>query len=96
MKGRTILAAIFLLPAIVSGYMTRLMWQAGDSGKWLFGVFTLFFVLLTLTPILPKLRPPQPKPITSTRFVPHWFMMLAVLVVLGTIILAIVNAILSH
>ena len=95
MKGRWILTTVFLLLAIPAGYMTWLMWQAGDSGKWLFGVFTLFFLALATMPLLPK---PKPKPVTftSTRFVPHWFMMLAVLVLLGTIILAIVGAFLRH
>ncbi|MSU53845.1 MAG: hypothetical protein EXS41_10735, partial [Opitutaceae bacterium] len=46
MKGRWIWLVIFLLPAGGAGYMTWLSWQAGDSGKWLFGVFTLFFLAL--------------------------------------------------
>jgi hypothetical protein len=96
MKARQlILATIFLLPAIGAGYMTWLMWQAGDSGKWLFLVFTVFFALMALAPFLPKPKP-KPQTFTSTRFVPHWFMMLAVLVLLLSIILAIVGAFLRH
>jgi hypothetical protein len=95
MKGRWILSTIALLPAIASGYMTWLMWQAGDSGKWLFGVFTLFFLALAATPLLPKPKP-KPQTFTSTRFVPHWFMMLAVLVIAASILAAIVGAVLRH
>ena len=97
MKVRLILATIFLLIAGAAGYMAWLSWQAGDDGKWLFGVFAGFFLLLAAAPVLPRLKAkPQPEASTSTRFVPHWFMMLAVLVVLGTIILAIIGAFLRH
>lgn len=93
MSGRRIIAAIFLLPAIGSGYLTWLLWQAGDSGKWLFLVFTVFFLLLAATPILPKLKSKPPPESTSTRFGPHWFMMLAALVLLGCIILGLIAAV---
>ncbi|SDS50663.1 hypothetical protein [Opitutus sp. GAS368] len=95
MKGRWILAGVFLLPALGAGYMTFLMWRAGDSGRWLFGVFTLFFLALAAMPLLPK---PKPKPVTftGTRFVPHWFMMLAVLAVAAIIGAAIIGAIFRH
>lgn len=82
MKRRWILPGVFLLPAMVAGYLTWLCWQAGDNGKWLFGVFTVFFLMLGATPLLPKPKPKDPASIPSTRFVPHWFMMLAVLVLL--------------
>ncbi len=95
MKGRQILAAVFLLLTAGAGYMTVLMWRAGDSGKWLFGVFTLFFLALAALPLLPKPKP-KPEALTGTRFVSHWFMMLAILVLLGTIILGIIGAILRH
>jgi uncharacterized membrane protein YedE/YeeE len=91
MKGRRILAAIFLLPALASGYMTWLLWRAGDSGQWLFGVFTLFFLALAALPLLPKSKP-KPEATTGTRFVPHWFMMLAVLITVALIFTAIVGA----
>ena len=94
MIGRRIIATIFLLPAIGSGYLTWLLWQAGDSGKWLFLVFTLFFLLLVATPILPKLKSKPPPESTSTRFGPHWFMMLAILVVAASVLAAIFEAIL--
>ena len=97
MKGNRILAAVFLLPAIASGYMTWLMGRAGEDGRWLFGVFTVFFLLLTIAPLVPEFRKktPPPEP-TSTRFVPHWFMLLAILVLLGVAVAAIVGAILRH
>lgn len=90
---RWILTAIFLLPAIASGYLTWLLWRDGDSGKWLFLVFTVFFLLLVATPILPKLRSKPPKEPTFRGFVPHWYMMGAALILLGTIILAIIGII---
>lgn len=93
MIWRRLLFAVLLIPAIISGYLTWLLWRAGDSGKWLFLVFTVFFLLLVATPILPKLKSKPPPPPASTRFVPHWFMLLAMLVVLVAIILAIISAI---
>lgn len=93
MKDRRILAAVFLLPALGASYMTWVMWRAGDSGKWLFGVFALFFLLLTVAPFVPEFkRKPEPPP--TTRFVPHWFMLLGILAVIAVVALAVVNAIL--
>lgn len=76
--------------------MTLVMWRAGDSGQWLFGVFTLFFLLLTVAALVPEFRkqPPPPEPSPNTRFVPHWFMMLAILVVAASVLAAIFGAIL--
>lgn len=99
MKVRWILAAVFLLPAIVSGYMTWLMWRAGDDGKWMFGVFALFFLLLAVAPLVPEFKrqpKPEPKPSTSTGFRPHWFMLLAVLAVAVIVVAAIIGAILRR
>ena len=90
---RWILTAVFLLPAIGSGYLTWLLWREGDSGKWLFLVFTVFFLLLVATPILPKLKSKPPKEPTFRGFVPHWFMMLAALVLLGCIVLGLIAAV---
>ena len=93
MNGRRILAAVFLLPALAAGYMTWLSWQAGDDGKWLFGVFAVFFLLLAAAPVLPQPKAkPQADASTATRFGPHWFMILAVIFVLGTVIIAIISA----
>jgi hypothetical protein len=85
-----ILFVVFLLPALGSIYITWLTWRAGDDSKWLFTVFTVFFLLLASTPLLPK---PKKKPeTTSTRFVPHWFMMLAILAIVLMVLAAIVGA----
>lgn len=85
--GRLLLG-VFLMAGMGSGYMTWLCWRAGDSGQWLFAVFTVFFLMLGATPLFPKPKPKDPASIPSTRFVPHWFMMLAVLA-LVLIVLAI-------
>ena len=90
-----ILFVVFLLPALGSAYITWLTWQAGDSSKWLFTIFTCFFVMLAVTPLFPKSKK-QPEATTSTRFVPHWFMMLAILVIVLSILAAIVGAFLGH
>jgi hypothetical protein len=93
LNARRILAGVFLLIAGIAAYMTWLCWREGNDGKWLFGVFTMFFLLLGAAPLMPKAsHKSQPEPATSTRFVPHWFMMLAVLVLLLTFILGIVGA----
>ena len=93
MKRRWLLSAFFLLPALGAGYMTLLSWRTGDDGKWLFGVFTVFFVGLASAPHLPALKPKRPPdPPTSTRFVPHWFMLLAMLAAALAILATIVGA----
>ena len=96
MKLSWILPAVFLLCALGAGYMTWVMWQAGDSGKWFFGVFTVFFMALTVAPLLPEFRKTQSKPSPNTRFVPHWFMLLAILVMVVVAVLAVVSAILRR
>lgn len=93
MVWRWLLLAGLLIPAIISGYLTWLLWRAGDSGKWFFGVFTVFFLLLAAAPILPKLRSKPPKEPTFRGFVPHWYMMGAALVLVGGIIFALIAAI---
>ena len=99
MKARWLVPVIFLIPAGGAGYMTWLSGQAGDDGQWFFGVMAVFFLLLAVTPFVParKKQPAaEPPAQSSTRFVPHWFMLLAVLVLIGTVILAIVVAILRR
>ena len=98
MKGGWILllCAFFLIPAVASAYMTWLTWRAGDDCRWLFGVFTLFFLLLASAPLMPKLKPKPEPPTASTHFVPHWFMLLAILVIVLSIFAAIVGAILRR
>ena len=95
MKGRRILVAVFLLTAIGAGYMSLLLGRAGDSGKWLFGVFSLFFLFLAVVPLVPELKR-KPEPVRQTRFVPHWFMLLAMLVVILGILAAISGAVLRR
>lgn len=95
MKLWHLFMVFFLLAAGVSGYLTWLCWQAGDDGRWMFGVFTLFFCLLAASPYLPRLgSKPKPEP-GSTRFVPHWFLLLAGLVLLGTVVMAIIGGIVA-
>lgn len=96
MIARLILVVVFLIPAVASAYMTWLTWRAGDDGKWLFTVFLGFFLLVAAAPLLPKLKPKPEPPTTSTRFVSHWFMMLAALAVVVSILAAIVGAILRR
>ncbi|MDP2137157.1 MAG: hypothetical protein Q8J74_04835 [Candidatus Didemnitutus sp.] len=99
MIGRLILVVAFLIPAVASAYMIWLTWRADDDGKWLFTVFFVFFLFLAASPILPKfVFQPKPEPVSTstTRFVPHWFMLLAVLVVLVVILMAIVGSFLHR
>ncbi len=99
MKARWIIAVALLIPATGAGYMTWLSWMAGEDNKWFFGVIAGFFLLMAAAPFLPagKSKPkPEPEPSPNTRFVPHWFMLLAVLVLVLSIILAIVGAVLRH
>jgi hypothetical protein len=94
MHGRRILAAIFLLPALGAGYMTWVTWRAGDSGQWLFGVFAVFFLFLPIALLRPKsTRQAKPEPSPDTRFAPHWFMLLAMLVVMAGLLAAIITVI---
>jgi hypothetical protein len=95
MMTRLILVVAFAIPALASAYMTWLTWRAGDDGKWLFTVFTVFFLLLVASPFLPQFKS-KPKPESaSTRFVPHWFMLLAALVLLGAIVVAIIGGVMA-
>ncbi len=93
MKDRRILAAVFVLPALGASYLTWVMWRAGDSGKWLFAVFALFFLLLSVGPLVPPFKT-KPEPPPTTRFKPHWFMLLAILAIIAVVVLAVVKAIL--
>lgn len=99
MKNRRLVPVMFLLPAAGAGYMTWLSWQAGDDGRWFFGVMAVFFLLLAFTPFIPPRKktpaaePPAPP---DTRFGPPWFMLLAIVTV-GTIAgLALVNTLFSR
>lgn len=94
MNERRILAAVFLLLAIGAGYLTLLLWQADESGKWLFLVFAVFFLCLAAAPFLPATKP-KPAPPPPTGFVSHRFMTLVMVVIVLAILAAIVSAILA-
>ena len=98
MKTRWLVSVLFLIPAAGAGYITWLSWCSGDDGKWLFGVFTAFFLVLSAAPFLPKSKRPPPldAPSTGTRFVPHWFMLLAFLVSAVVVIAALTRVFLWH
>lgn len=71
MKGRLILAAIFLILGFIAARLTWLMWQVGDSGKWFFGVFAVFFFVLAAAPFLPASKKKTAE-VQGTRFIPVW------------------------
>lgn len=97
MKARWLVPVIFLIPAGGAGYMTWLSWEAGEDSKWIFGVFTVFFLLIALVPFLPSLKSkPASEPSPNTRFVPHWFMLLAILAMGAAAVFAVVGAILRR
>jgi zinc transporter ZupT len=96
MNRRWVWSAFFLLPALVAGYIAWLSWRAGDDGKWMFSVFAGFFLVLAAAPFIPASRRPPPEAAPATRFVPHWFMLLAVLLFAVMILLAIIGAILRR
>jgi hypothetical protein len=91
MQRRWIVSSLLLLPALGAGYMTLATWRAGDSSKWLFGVFTVFLLALAVAPHVKDSSKPVPP--VSNGFSPHWFMMLGavavVLLILGTLVGAI-------
>jgi hypothetical protein len=90
-KGRTILAAIFLALGLAAGWMAWLTGRAGEGGKWLFGVFAAFFLILAAAPFLPATKN-EPKKFLPTRFVPAWQMEGMILLAL----LAIVASVVAH
>lgn len=98
MKIRWLVSAFFLLLALGAAYPAWRSGQAGDDGKWLFVVFAAFFLVLGVAPLVPLVRrPPQPETSpTGTRFVPHWFMMLALVVFAVAILLLIIGAFRHH
>lgn len=94
---RLLCVVLFLGAGLWVGYLTRQVWQAGDDSKWLFLLITVFLLSLGTAPLMPVLkRQPKPEPPTSTRFAPHWFLLLALLVTAGIVLAAIVRTILRH
>ncbi len=93
MKGRAILSAVFLLIGLPAGWMAWLTWRANEDGKWLFGVFAAFFLILAATAFLPASKKKQPsEKILHTRFVPAWQMEGMILLAL----LAIIASVVAH
>jgi hypothetical protein len=86
MKTRTILSVVFLAIGLAAGWMAWLTWRAGDEGKWLFGIFAAFFLLLAAAPFFPAPKTKkEPEKVLGTRFAPAWQtegMLLLVLVVI--------------
>ena len=91
MKGRILLAAVFLLIGLAAGWMAWLTWRAGEDSKWLFGVFAAFFFIFATAPFLPVPKR-EPKKVMPTRFVPAWQMEGMILLAL----LAIVASVVAH
>jgi hypothetical protein len=91
MKGRTFLAAVFLLVGLAAGWMTWLTWRAGEDSKWVFGVFAVFFFIFATAPFLAAPKK-EPKKALNTRFVPAWQMEGMILLAL----LAIVASVVAH
>jgi hypothetical protein len=92
MKGRAVLAAVFFVGGLAAGGMAWLTWRAGGDGKWLFGVFAAFFLILAAAPILPALKDKKtPVEASGTRFAPAWWLPVAFLILLGLIALSLLG-----
>jgi hypothetical protein len=93
MKTRAILTTVFLLIGLAAGWMAWLTWQADEDGKWLFGVFAAFFLILAAAPFLPaSKKEKEPAKVLNTRFVPAWQMEGMILLAL----LAIIASVVAH
>jgi hypothetical protein len=90
-QSNRLLAAVFLLIGLAAGWMAWLTGRAGEDGKWLFGVFAAFFLILAAAPFLPAEKK-KPEEVLNTRFVPAWQMEGMVLLAL----LAIVASVVAH
>ena len=89
MKPRILLAAVFLVIGLAAGWMTWLMWRADEDGKWLFGVFAAFFLLLAAAPFLPRPKKKKAESL-NTRFVPAWQMEGMILLAIMLLVLAMI------
>lgn len=95
MNERRILTAVFLLLALGAGYLSFVLWRADESGKWLFLVFAVFFLVLAVAPLGMKFgRERVPTP--PTGFVSHAFMTLMIAVVVIGVLAAIVIPLLRN
>jgi len=87
---KKIFTGIFGLATLAAGGMTVMTWSVPSAGGWLFLAFTAMFAGLTFIVVRPaKKTDPQP-----VRFVPSWFFEVAILIVVGLAILAIISLIL--
>lgn len=100
--GIWIAIIVFGICVFVSLYMTFLAFRNGDSSAFLFASFGLFFGIPFLISVIKALskRSTLLKKIAekisgkpeSVRFVPHWFMMTAIIII-GLVIVSIVISI---
>lgn len=105
--GVWIVIIVFGICTIVSFYMAFLGFSSSDSGAFLFASFGLFFGVLFLIPAIKALSKRsaffkridqrisgKPEPV---RFVPHWFMITAIivtgLVIIVSIVMSIIRAV---
>jgi hypothetical protein len=97
--GVLIFAVVFGICTIFSIYMAYLAFRTGSNGAFLFTGFGLLFGVPFITSVIKAfskrtVHEPEPK---SVRFVPHWFMMTAIiftgLVILASIAISIIKAV---
>ncbi|HSY53569.1 MAG TPA: hypothetical protein VK785_03930 [Opitutaceae bacterium] len=92
MKGRTLLAAVFFAIGLAAGWMAWLTWKADADGKWLFGVFAVFFFILAAAPFLPASKKKKaPVEARGTSFAPAWWLPVATLMLLGLLVLGLIG-----
>lgn len=77
MKRRWPLATLMAGCGVVAGYAA---WVGPNGGRWMFGVFALFFLGLAAVPFFPESRlAARPAATVETRFTSHWGIWLAVI-----------------
>ncbi|MEW6615670.1 MAG: hypothetical protein AB1401_09420 [Thermodesulfobacteriota bacterium] len=98
MMGIWVGIIVFGFCAVFSFYMAYLAFRTGSNGAFLFTGFGLLFGVPFITSVfkaLSKRSAVKPEP-ESVRFVPHWFMMTAIifigLVILASIVINIIKA----
>jgi uncharacterized membrane protein YfcA len=89
MKSRWFVAALFGLPMIAAGTMAWLLWRVRDDGRWLFTVFTVFFLAIAFAPFLSaRRRQTNEKHGANTRFASAWVLPLYLTVAGGLLVVA--------
>ena len=97
MRAKWAVAALFTLPTIGAGYMAWLLWRANEDGRWLFMVFTAFFLILSASPFVPmSWRQTKEKEVVNTRFAGAWVLPFYLLVFGGLLILVVVVGLFNH